>query len=52
MSLKDPVDTRNKLNIEKTFIQHPECYLNALYMFNLGYVSTGKELWQVVAAEI
>lgn len=50
-SLKDPVDTWSRLNVEKTFIQHPVSS-DALCMFNLGHVSTGEELSQVVAVEI
>ena len=36
-----PIDTRRKLNVQKTFRRRPGCLLNVLCTFNLRPVSTG-----------
>ena len=40
-SLNNPVDTRRKLNVHKTFKRHPGRLLNVLCTLNLRPVSTG-----------
>ena len=38
-------DTGRKLNVHKTFIRRPGCFLNVLCTFNLRPVSTGMHLF-------
>ena len=48
----NPLDTRGKLKVHKTFRRRPECLVNDLYLFNLRPLSKGSKRLNAGRAQI
>ena len=46
----NPIDTKRKLNVHKTFRRHPGRLLNVLCTFNVRPASTGKRLGSFISS--